>query len=155
MSIKSTKKKGMVLPIVLIVGIVILATSVSLLTLMDNTIRMRKVSEDKIAARYAAEAGIQHGFYQYRIEIDNIEKLNNDLDENNDKSKVEDFIIPIEKCNIKDNLGKILSSYKVEYKASQSQEGIFNIIGICNNAQVKIQVKVDTDTGNIISRIEK
>jgi Tfp pilus assembly protein PilX len=53
------EKKGSVLTVVIVVMAVIIIFSVSLLSIQGSEIKIRKMTEDRVKARYVAEAGLE------------------------------------------------------------------------------------------------
>lgn len=59
------KKKGSALVISIVVGLIVVSLSGILLSTINNELKTRRVSEERLSAKYLAEAGIEHGLYLY------------------------------------------------------------------------------------------
>lgn len=126
----------MALPLVMIVGTIILFASISLLTLINNSTVLRKASEEKLSAKYAAQAGVEHALFLY-----------------DKKMKTEGSVAAfLESSDIKDSQGNVLGEYSLEYipPSEVSRAGEFYITGsVQGNAKVVIKFYIDISTGTI------
>ncbi|MFD3158185.1 hypothetical protein ACFIJ5_15235 [Haloimpatiens sp. FM7330] len=131
---KNLNKKGSALPIAIIVGILIISMSAILISTITNEVYIRKGTEERVKAKYIAEAGIENGIYLYNLKVKNNESIK-------------------ENFSHRDSVGD-LGNYYLEYNPplENSNIAIFYSTGITkDNKSIKMQAKLDTSNGRILS----
>lgn len=60
-------KKGIALPVAILAATLVIILSAALVDMVTNEMKTQKAAEQRVIAKYLAEAGIEHGFYLYSV----------------------------------------------------------------------------------------
>lgn len=142
MKLLNGKKKGSTLLIAIVCGFLIIALSGTLLTSLDNELKTRRVTEERVIAKYIAEAGIEHGLYIYDQKI----KTSQDASTG----------FPVLTTAVTTAATGTIGSYTVSFVAptNGSTVAAFHAVGVLSstsNRTIKMVATIDTTTGTIQS----